>query len=476
MRKSIFQRRIPTLLGFLLVGFGIFISSWFLQTGVLFPTEAASGTTPQQIRLSNVSDTGFTVSYTTRDSVIGYVLYGTTPETASRAVDIRDTSEAPSQYGVHVISLPSLSSNTTYYYRIVSGDKEYMKDGAPFTFKTPATLNEGKPSSLTLSGTIQQPDGAVQSPVVVYVSVSGSQVVSTLSLKDGTFSFSYVGLRSEDLASYMALSNDLAITLLASDGTFSSKVLSSVGDSNPLPTFLLSQNYNFMTGESPLGEFNASSSADTSGFPSFTVTDDEEETDTAEIITPETNEGFSDQQPQFNGRALPNEEVSIVIHSDEEIKATVKANSNGSWSYRPTSPLSPGEHTLTIRTRDSFGILKEIKQSFIVYAEGSQFTDPSVSPVRSLTPTQSPTPTKKPSVTLSPTLTPSPTTIPTIAPSVSPEGLITPSPTQVVIAPSTPAQMPPDAGSPMLILSGLVGVVTLSVGLFVLFMSRGGAL
>ena len=467
MRNSVLQKRMPTLLGFILVGVGISLSSWFLQTGVLFPTEAGVGSTPQNVRISNVSDSAFTLSFTTTDAVIGSVSYGTTSTDEKQALDLRDkASGTPKEYTVHYIEVENLKPGTTYLYKIISGGEEYQKSGAAFTFITPGTVNGTVSKPLVISGQVQLSND--DSSGIVYASLPDSQVVSSLIKSDGTFSISNNNLRSKDFLPGVSFSESTQVNILVTSGSGSSKITATLGTSNPLPIVSLSQNYNFTLGSEPIGEFDASNSADLEGFPSFTVDVDEENVeDAVEITTPETNEGFSDQQPQFNGRALPNADVEVIVHSDEEVKATVKANSRGSWTFRPSSRLSPGEHTITIRTRDSFGILKEIQQSFVVYAEGSQFTDPSVSPVRTPTATRVPSPT--PRVSLSPTVAVSPTPTLTVIPS--------PSPTLFVVAPSiSPVQPVPDAGSPYLILSGLVGIVTLSAGLFVLFMSWGKAL
>jgi hypothetical protein len=476
MRNSLMQRRIPTLLGFFLVGIGLVVSSWFLQRGVLFPTQAANGSTPQHVRISNVTDTSFTLSYTTSDAVIGAVSYGESNTDEKRATDDRDMNGTPSQYTTHSITLSGLSPGKTYQYKILSGDKEYMKDNAPFSFTLPDTLENSEDQQFVVSGRVQLPD---VTSVLVYATLPDSQVLSTLTSPDGSFSLSSDQLRSANFSDLVSYQDSTPVTLLLTNGSLSSKVLTSVGSSSSLPPVSLSQNYDFSQSSDPIGEFSASDSADLAGFPSVEVDDDEESTVTAEILTPDANEGFTDPRPQFSGRALPNSEVEIIIHSEEEIKASVKANTRGTWTYRPTAPLSPGEHTLTVRTRDEFGILQELTQSFVVYAEGSQFTDPSVSPVRTPSPTRTPSPSPSPTGT-----TPSPTTgvTITITPTASPSPTLTittptPSPTLIVVVPSiTPVEPPPDAGSPAFVLSAIVGVVTLSVGLVVLFMSKGGAL
>jgi hypothetical protein len=136
-----------------------------------------------------------------------------------------------------------------------------------------------------------------------------------------------------------------------------------------------------------------------------------------QILVPIKDQAFDDRQPQFSGTALPNKTVDIVIQSTTTLKTTVKTDSSGNWAYRPQTPLTPGNHTITISTRDESGLLQTIIQSFVVHAEGSQFTEVSGTP-----------PTPSPTISL-PTITP--TTVPTI-----PTGLPTAIPTVVTPSPT----------------------------------------
>lgn len=95
-------------------------------------------------------------------------------------------------------------------------------------------------------------------------------------------------------------------------------------------------------------------------------------TDAPTLLNPTSNEQISDQTPSFEGTAKPNETVSITIHSTQAITAQVKADSTGIWSYVPTTNLAPGNHTITISSKDSSGVLKTITQTFSVLAAQAQ--------------------------------------------------------------------------------------------------------
>ena len=94
--------------------------------------------------------------------------------------------------------------------------------------------------------------------------------------------------------------------------------------------------------------------------------------DTPTLLTPSSNESVPDQTPVFEGTAKPNETVNITINSSQTITAKVTADSSGNWTYTPTTQLEPGNHTVTISSRDSNGVLQTITKTFSVLAAEAQ--------------------------------------------------------------------------------------------------------
>lgn len=98
------------------------------------------------------------------------------------------------------------------------------------------------------------------------------------------------------------------------------------------------------------------------------------------LLNPTSNEKVSDQTPSFEGTAQPNETVNITINSPQTITAQVKADSTGNWSYIPTTNLTPGNHTITISSRDSNGVLRTITQTFSVLAAQAEASGNTLGP------------------------------------------------------------------------------------------------
>lgn len=90
--------------------------------------------------------------------------------------------------------------------------------------------------------------------------------------------------------------------------------------------------------------------------------------------------------PEIQGTAEPLQTLTITIHSDQAITATVTADSLGNWDFTPPEGLSLGEHTITIT--DTQG--NTVTRTFIVQSASASM--PSFESTPSATPTL-PTPT-----------------------------------------------------------------------------------
>lgn len=416
MRNGILHKKIPTLFALIVLLGGIGLSILFMNNTTSLIGQASPQNKPQNIRITNTNDTGFTVTYTTDAQIVAGLSYGTDPQNLAESV-VDETSST-----IHVLNVTNLSPNTTYYYTITSGSEEFSDNGTPFSTTTGPTLSAGSQEQM-VSGKILNADGTDGANTLVFLTAEGANALSTQTASDGTFRINAALLRTVDLSSPFSADNQ-TLDLLAVTNLSQAAATFLLSEGNPLPPLTLSQTYNFSAIDSPSEE----PSSDTVAFPDVTSKNEGD----VSITSPTSKETFSDQQPEFDGTALPNAEVEIIIQSENEIQETIKADSNGNWSYRPQTPLEPGNHTITVRSRDENGILRILTRQFTVYAEGSQFTQPSVSPGQ---PTQTPSPTQRivATTTLTQTLTPTQSVItatitPTATFSPTPQSVSEPSP------------------------------------------------
>jgi len=447
-QNRLLNKKLPSYTGFfvLLAALGITL----LLSGNVFTiiSRATIGSDPKNIQISNLSDTAFTISYTTDTQSVGTITYGTDPSTPNIALDDRDQqASGSSEYQVHFITVKNLTPSTKYYYVIESGSQKVENNGNPFEITTDAPLQNPPDNQTTLSGTVSQSDGSIPNEGIVYVSTDNSQQLATLINPDGSYHIPLAQMRDGTATTAASMTPDTVLQLQAVTDTQQSNVKLLESQASQVPKIVLSQNYDFTLG---------TTQAAASGSAAFPVMETPAPVSSPEITTPTESQAFKDQQPMFQGMALPNTEVDITIQSLQEISAKLQSGSDGSWQFRPPVTLAPGNHTITIKSLDASGILQTISRSFVVYASGSKFIEPSVSPIAS----PSAIPTMRPSPTTAPTPTQQPTPTPTIQPM----------PTSVQKPLVTPTRPPiPKTGSSIAITGAIAAVSAIGIGALLFF-------
>lgn len=425
MRNKIWDKRIPSIFGLLFLALSIGAATWFGQNLSQLRSRASAGETPKNVQISNITGTSVTVSYVTDDKVTASIAYGDASASGQVVMDDRDKGTGtPAPHQVHFITLTNLTPGTKYYFAIQSGTTSVTNNGLPFEATTAATGSASMSNQPPLTGTVNLPDGTIPLEGIIYVSADNSQMLSAPLQIDGSYSLPLNSMLNSTLNLHFEFKPETILHLKATNGTGQSMVTLLAANSNPVPLITLSKDYDFTTGSlTPTENPTASGSATAS--PSGTLTPTDVPTvfpvfnsliaTGPAILTPKDEQKFNDRQPTFSGTALPNESILITISSDQPIQTTVQADSLGNWEFRPNTPLASGEHFITVISKDANGVLQTIKRSFTVYAEGSQFNEPSVPPLNSPTPTvtviPSPTvqPTLEPTLYLSPTASSSPT-------------------------------------------------------------------
>jgi hypothetical protein len=455
MKEKLLNKRIPTLLGIGFILLGLTLITFVIGDRTGLTGRASNSEKPQDIKITNLSDTAFTVTYRTDIPVTGSIHYGDNIDLGKIEIDDLDKDTgAPTPRSIHSITLETLSPNTNYYFQILSGSGTFLNNGFQFEVLTGPTITS--PSSLknTISGKIILPDGNMPKESIMYLQTKDSQVLSRSIKNDGSFNFVLESLLHQDLSSYVELDNSTILELSFVSNSLQSTALVSLSQTDLIPTIALGNNYDFTYKDS----YTNQDLSNSEGFPPNVI--NSIGNTTPQLLVPEKSQSFTDQRPQFKGTGLPNEEIQITIHSSENIEVKVTTDSNGNWTYRPENDLSAGEHTIIVRSRNSDGILTTLMQSFTVLASGTQVADAA---------TPSATPTL--AITLTPTSTPilTPTLEPTI--SLSPIATSTPTLTQIPLPTPTlqsPVDLPPTGNTNNLLV--LAAIASIVVG-FVLFLA-----
>ncbi|HKC14464.1 MAG TPA: Ig-like domain-containing protein [Patescibacteria group bacterium] len=418
MRNKFWEKRIPTLLGLLLITIAIGITTLLVGQNTFFVQQASPTSNPQDIRITNISDSSFTVSYETASKILGSINFGKDQKLGLTISDEKDKAN-PTEHTIHSFKVENLDPATKYYFSIVSGQDSYLNNGIPYEVITGSKILE-KSGSGFIVGKVVTVENTPPKEAIVYMTANGAQALSAPVTSDGSYTLSLETLRNQELSSYFKFSPGDKIKMLVVSGEGQSSVEISAKDVNYVPTIVISKNYDFTQSSSEI----ASSSAKLQ-FPTISSG----KSTGPQINTPRQNQTFSDQKPLFKGTGVPSDKVNILIESNEQIQGQVVVDANGNWSFKPATALSSGQHKITITARDSSGILRTITQTFTIFApQTAQAATASASP--SLSPSPTPTPTPTPAASLFPTPTPTatpivistPTPVATVRPTLAPTG------------------------------------------------------
>ena len=457
MKKSIWNQRLPRFSVLIILALALTTIFWLSRNLVLFGTKAAAGSTPKNVEISNIADTSFSLSYLTDDNVLGSISYTNVASSGGVVLDDRDKQAGvASPHRAHYITIGGLEPGQKYSFSIISGDEQFQNQGVPYEVTTAPASTQTPTNEYRLVGKTTLDDGNIPLEGIVYISSDTSQLLSILLNVDGSFLLPLNTIRTKGLTAFDALSPTTVLKMKVASPTQSSNVSLFANQTNPVPPIILSKDYDFTIS-------NASASptltASQSGVPTIPLTglpvvEDSTIASSPSILVPSDDFKFKDRQPTFKGKALPNATVEVTVQSDP-ITASVQADAKGNWEFRPAAPLDTGEHTITIKSADTQGATQIIARAFTVLADGSQFLEPSVSPIQ-LTPTPGPT--------LVPTITPIPTITPT--PTIDPRTLITPT----ISATKTPIKAP---GSVSVTTGIFLSMLSLAIGGILFFLTRG---
>src|ERR1700722_479495 len=116
-RKKLLSKKLPSYAGFFVMLAALGITLLLSGNAFIFISRATIGSDPKNIQISNLSDTSFTISYTTDTESVGTISYGTDPSTPNIALDDRaQQASGAADYQVHFITVKNLIPSTKYYY------------------------------------------------------------------------------------------------------------------------------------------------------------------------------------------------------------------------------------------------------------------------------------------------------------------------------------------------------------------------
>lgn len=406
MKKFI---RLPTILALILLMIGFAAGLFLVERGPAYFSKASPKFIPSQIKITNLSDSGFTVSWITDSPTSGFVTYDKSSSLDQSALDDRDQlSGQTGSFKNHYVTLKNLQPQTTYFYRLVSGGQTYNQTTSPFEITTAPKIASSLPPSDVATGTVLQNDNTPAEGAVVYLSLAGVTSQSALVRSSGDWLIPLNTALSADLKNYSTYDKENGREEIFVQGNSSQNSLVTIltKDDNPVPEIILGKTYNFTQ---PLAEDNLTPTP--TPVSRFSLEGDyspeQNNSGSPTIINPDQNETVNTQNPEFFGTGKPGATVKITIHSSSNLSGSTKVNNQGQWSWTPPADLPPGNHTIKVTIGNT-----TITRNFVVYAAENDFPAYTATPSGTLSPTPStslrasPTPTPSTTLRASPTPTP----------------------------------------------------------------------
>lgn len=406
---TLLNKRIPTILGLLILVIGIGTGIYFVSKDVLFGPKLSPELAPKKVKITNVNHDQFTVSWITNQEAMGYVKHGKTPTLSTTIADDREQRSGTSiSLKTHYVTVSGLQPNTKYYFKIGSGSEKnlYDNNGRPYEITTAPSLGASPPPQLA-NGNILTATGSPASGAIIYLTLSGATPLSALVANDGSWVVNLASALTTNLSSYVQLDPQTSpIDILVQGEDQISKALGVTANSNPVPEITLGQTYDFRT--ETLASIQQADTSETtepaltettpqipSQFPIEPLATPSGATSDSEVVlTNPSGEGetINSLRPEIIGTGPANKVLTITLNSPEEYTSTVVVNDQGTWSYTPPEDLEPGEHSLTINYVDDEGEEQVITRNFIVAAAAEGLPSFTATPSASPSPEATSTP------------------------------------------------------------------------------------
>jgi hypothetical protein len=383
-KKKLFQRRIPTLLGIGVLLIALVSGMLFFGEGTgVFAPRATPQTTPKKIRITNITDSSFTISFFTDEATAAFIKYGTAQDQLkSQSSDDRDQlSGSIGEYNVHHVTVRGLEPNSTYFYTLGTGSgSQFDNNGVPFTTKT-AARGGVPPAAQTIYGSVVAPTGNPAEGAVVYVSIAGAGEQSSLVKSSGSWAIPLSTARTTDGSGYADITDDSPVTIVAqgSSANLTSQITTTVGEAQPVGTITLGESANttaqtttdtedeasesaavltdIETGETSTGSASTETTTERGGLSNLLNASESAEASSSGTVdlvaaekTPTEIPVVTTTQPIITGTVAPNVEVTIEVHSETNIQTKLQSDANGQFTLdiaAMSQQLEPGEHTVT---------------------------------------------------------------------------------------------------------------------------------
>lgn len=236
------ENSIPTILAIAILLVGIVDGVVFIRNKQIFNIYALYEASPKNVRVTNIQDSSFTISWTTDRKTSGFVRWGKTESFLNRVS--LNPSEEPGY--THLINVEGLAPKTAYFFKINSGGKEFDNNGVNWKVQTgeaiPIHSRAYIISGKITTSLIEPIEGAL-----VYAVVGGSSPLSTLTTTEGEWTINIGQARTLTLTNYISFNEEktpIEILVQAGPNGIASAYMYPVS-AKPAPPIIIGKTHNF---------------------------------------------------------------------------------------------------------------------------------------------------------------------------------------------------------------------------------------
>ena len=189
-------------------------------------TSSASSTfAPRNLRITNIKDTSFAVSWITDTPTISFVEY-TTAQGQTTGTETSNLSQT------HFVQIQNLNPNSSYSFRINSGGQFFDNNGEKWLTQT--QNSQGSELGKIASGQVVTSNNLPAKNALVYIDIPGNITFASQVTTSGNWLIALPRLADSTI---------LQITVETANQT--SKALVELSAANPVPTITLGASYDF---------------------------------------------------------------------------------------------------------------------------------------------------------------------------------------------------------------------------------------
>ena len=372
----------------LIVGIIVVGSESYLRSA----TTASGSIQPANVQITNISDTTFTVSWTTQLPATG-ALSITSSRGTQMLFDDQDT-KVQGKYLTHSVTLRSAAPETEYSITILSSGKKKLNGNVPYTVHTGPLLTTASGNLEPAYGTIVTEMNQPVRGALVYVTLEGGQTLSAISKPSGTWLIPLNLVRTQDLTSYLPVTERMTETIIVRASSQETNALTDTLNDSPVPNMIPGKTYDFrkLTAYAPGQPVALFPTPQAQKSVSAVLgTSSAKPANTVSLVIPAEGAAIPTTLPLIQGTGIPGKTVSLVIGITKPIGDTTIVGANGLWSYTPKKPLSPGRQSVTMTTKNLQNKPVAITHMFTILKSGTQVLG-DATPSATLTPTATVTP------------------------------------------------------------------------------------